>query len=309
MRHFAAAFALTMASLANPASAQTIAPEDDIVVTASRLNEMIREFVGEVSVEQPGENQIARWNRRICPQIAGLGQRQAQFIADRMAQRAAQIGLRPGGPDCRANVLIFVTPDADRFTAALTDQFTEVFTPGVPNMHEQGDEALSQFVTSDAPVRWWHVAQTVSAEGVIVRNTDPRTRQGDLTGVSVVRTGVVGRMNRATRQDFNRAILVVDATRAAGVRFDALADYIAMATLAQINPDADTRQVDTVLNLFAPPSGGVQAGGMTTWDISYLDGLYSARRNASNERRQRADISRRMRTAELDAEYLDEPNQ
>ncbi len=310
MRHFAAAVALTMAALANPASAQDAAPQDDIVVTGTRLNEIIREFVGEVSVDQPGEEQIARWDRRICAQIAGLPQRQAQFIADRMAQRAVQVGLRPGGPNCRANVLIFVTPDADRFTAALSEQFGEVLDPNVPNMHQQSDEALTQFVSSDAPVRWWHVSQTVSAEGYLVQNTEPRMRGGGLTGMAVMRTGVVSRMGRTTRQDFNRAILVVDASQASGVRFDALADYIAMATLAQLNPEADTREVDTVLNLFAQRErGGQQVAGMTTWDVSYLDGLYHARRNAVNPNRQEADISRRMRTAELDAEYLDQPEQ
>ncbi|MEQ1820589.1 MAG: hypothetical protein ABL871_18455 [Terricaulis sp.] len=310
MRHLAAVLALTVASLASPAWAQDSPSENDLVVTAPRLNEMIREFVGEVSTAQDDENQIARWDRRICPQIAGLPQRQAQFVADRLSQRARQIGLRPGGPNCRANVLIFVAPDADRFTAALTDRFPEVFDPGVPNMHQQSDEALAQFISSDAPVRWWHVSQTVSADGYLVQNTEPRTRSGDLTGLSVMRTSVVSRMGRTTRQDFNRAILVVDAARAAGVRFDALADYISMATLAQLDPSADTRDVDTVLNLFADRDTGAQlVAGMTTWDVAYLDGLYHARRNAANARRQEADISRRMRTAELDAEYLDEPAQ
>jgi hypothetical protein len=277
-----AAFAAAL-SVAAPALAQDTQSNDDIVVTASRLNEMIREFVGEVSVEQQAEGQIARWDRRVCPQIAGLRQRQAQFVADRLSQRVHQIGLQPGDAACRPNVLIFVTPEADRFTRELTAQFPTVFNPSVPNMHQQSDENLARFVSSDAPVRWWHVSQTVS----------------------MVRTGITSRIQRPTHQDFNRVVIVVDATAASGRRFDALADYIAMVTLAQIDPDADTAEADTILNLFKHAEGD-RAEAMTTWDLAYLEGLYEARPNAWTARQQEADISRRMRTTELDAEYLDQ---
>ncbi|MGD9980260.1 MAG: hypothetical protein AB7H66_16220 [Hyphomonadaceae bacterium] len=306
MRQFAFAVFAVALSAAAPAFAQGTTGGDDIVVTASRLDEMIREFVSEVTVEQQAEGQIARWDRRICPQIAGLHRRQAQFMVDRLSQRAHQVGLQPGDPQCRANILIFVTPDADRFTHELTAQFPEVFDPRVPNMHQQSGEALARFVDSDAPVRWWHVSQTVSMEGQIVRNTDPRwDRQSGLRGLSIVRTGITSRIQRPTHQDFNRVVIVVDATRAAGFRFDALADYVAMVALAQIDPGADTSENDTVLNLFisAPTA---QPASMTTWDIAYLEGLYEARPNAWTARQQQADISRRMRTTDLDAEYLDE---
>ncbi|MGD9966103.1 MAG: hypothetical protein AB7T59_06260 [Hyphomonadaceae bacterium] len=299
-------FAAVLAAAA-PALAQESAGGDDIVVTASRLDEMIREFVGEVTAETQAEGQIARWDHRICPQIAGLQRRQAQFIVDRLSQRAHQIGLRPGGPECRANILIFVTPDADRFTQELTAQFPVVFNPRVPNMHQQSNEALAQFVVSDAPVRWWHVSQTTSMEGQIVRNTDPRwDRTGGITGLSIVRTGITSRIQRPTHQDFNRVVIIVDATRAAGHRFDALADYLAMVALAQINPGADTTEADSILNLFADTRAESAVEALTTWDIAYLEGLYEARPNAWTARQQQADISRRMRTTELDAEYLDE---
>lgn len=308
--HLVATLVAVMLSVA-PAAAQEPAP-DDIIVTGTRLNEMIREFVGEVSTAQTAEDQIARWNRNVCTQIAGLHQREAQFVADRIAQRAHQVQLRPGGPNCRANVLIFVTPDADRFTQELTRLFPEVFDPNVANMHTQGDQALAAFVSNERPVRWWHVSQTVSREGAIVRNSDPRWRAGTggtdgLTGLTVVRTNANSRLERATRQDFNRVVIVVDATRAAGQRFDALADYVAMIALSQVDPEADVSTNDTILNLFAPRGNGAASpSGLTTWDVAYLDGLYNARRNAQNARRQEADISRRMRTRDLKNEYLEE---
>jgi hypothetical protein len=69
-----------------------------------------------------------------------------------------------------------------------------------------GHEALAAFVASDAPVRWWHVAQTVSRSGVVLDG------EGDV----VASEGT--RLRTATRQDFNRAIIIVDARQAEGPR-------------------------------------------------------------------------------------------
>lgn len=306
MRQLLFAVLAAVCGVTAQARAQGTTGGDDIVVTAPRLNEMIRAFVGEVTVEQQAEGQIARWDRRICPQIAGLHQRQAQFVVDRLSQRAHQIGLQPGDPNCQPNILIFVTPDANRFAAALTAQFPIVFSPDVPNMHQPSDEALARFVDSEAPVRWWHVSQTRSMEGQIVRNSDTRPdRANGLRGVSVVRTGIASRVQRPTHQDFNRVIVIVNAERAAGYSFNALADYVAMVTLAQINPDADVSDADSILNLFFLREDERPAA-MTTWDVAYLTGLYEARPNAWTARQQEADIARHMRTTELDEEYLGE---
>lgn len=253
----------------------------------------MRAFVGEVSVEQQHEDQIARWNSRICPQIAGLQRRDAEIVADRLARRAAQIGLRPSGSGCRANILIFVTPDADRFTAELTAQFPQAFQPRLTNMYHPDEGALARFVGSDAPVRWWHISQTVAADGWVVANADERD-----DGYPQMRTGVSPRMQRTTRQDFNQAIVVVDATQASGVLLDTLADYLAMVALAQINPDADTSRDDTILNLFATTASEDAAPTMMSdWDLAYLDGIYGARRNAMTAERQEADIVEHMRAS------------
>ncbi|MGH6951328.1 MAG: hypothetical protein ACREH4_10665 [Vitreimonas sp.] len=93
MRTLALASALTAFGFASPAAAQQ---EEEIVVTGQRLHEMVREFVGEVALAPSSEDQLARWDRRVCAQLAGLGPRHAQFIVDRIAQRSFALGLDPG---------------------------------------------------------------------------------------------------------------------------------------------------------------------------------------------------------------------
>ena len=285
-RLMCAAAAVAMAA-ATPAFAQEAEP--DIVVVGERLQEMVRSFVGEVAEAPGSEQQMARWDRTVCPLVAGLPQHQMQYMADRIAQRAHQVGLRTEGPGCRANILIFVTPDASVLAEGIVDEYrTLVAFYSTNGVHTLGRGPLEEFTNSSAPVRWWHVNQTVSSDG--------QAMAGDTSGTTVMRTTQQpGRLRRATRQDFLRVLIIVDARQANGVTFQALSDYLAMVSLAQLDPEGQTTGTPTILNLFdARDSGAPIPAAMTQWDEAYLDGLYNARRTAPTDLWQRRDIAERM---------------
>lgn len=284
-------FAVAALAVLTPASAmaQEEQAEPDIVVVGERLQEMVRSFVGEVATAPSGEQQMARWDRKVCPLIAGLPARQMQYMADRIAQRAHQVGLEAEGPGCRANILIFVTPDASVFAQGIVDEYRTLVayysTNGISTL---GRGPLEDFTNTTAPVRWWHVNQTVSGDGQSVG--------GDTPGTQVMRTSQApSRVRRMTRQDFLRVLIVVDARQANGITFQALSDYLAMVSLAQLDPEGETTGTPTILNLFsARDSGGAIPTAMTEWDEAYLDGLYNARRTAPTDLWQRRDIAARM---------------
>jgi hypothetical protein len=288
MRLISAAVALALTASA-PAWSQTAEPEEDIVVVGERLQEMVRSFVGEVAAAPNGERQLARWDRRICPLVAGLPTRQMQYVADRIAQRAHQVDIEAEGPGCEANILIFVTPDASRLAEGIVDEYRNLVafysTNGVSTL---GRGPLEEFATSGAPVRWWHVNQTVSSDG--------QELGGDGDGQQVIRGGPApSRVRRTTRQDFLRVLIIVDARQAEGVQFQALADYLAMVSLAQLDPAGETTGTPTILNLFADRDAGrPMPAAMTQWDEAYLEGLYTARRTAPNDIWQQRDITRTM---------------
>ena len=285
-RLMCAAAAVAIAA-ATPAFAQEAEP--DIVVVGERLQEMVRSFVGEVAEAPGSEQQMARWDRTVCPLVAGLPQHQMQYMADRIAQRAHQVGLRTEGPGCRANILIFVTPDASVLAEGIVDEYrTLVAFYSTNGVHTLGRGPLEEFTNSSAPVRWWHVNQTVSSDG--------QAMAGDTSGTTVMRTTQQpGRLRRATRQDFLRVLIIVDARQANGVTFQALSDYLAMVSLAQLDPEGQTTGTPTILNLFdARDSGAPIPAAMTQWDEAYLDGLYNARRTAPTVLWQRRDIAERM---------------
>jgi len=273
------------AAVAGAAHAQPTTQSDEVVVTGERFHEMVRSFVEELAPPEMSEDQLARWNSRYCPLMAGIPARQAQYLVDRMSQRAFDLGLRPGDANCQANVLVFVTPDAGVLAQALADDHDLVaYYNNAEYGNSLGREALAEFVSTTAPVRWWHVAETVDRRGQVIDN-DGDVIQADGT-----------RLHRATRQDFNRVMVIVDARQASGLRFDALADYLAMVTLAQLDARADTAGIPSILNLFAErdAAGGVSTTALTDWDLAYLEGLYRAPRNAQNTRTQERAIARRM---------------
>jgi hypothetical protein len=298
------AFALIAAAAAGPAAAQTAAPPttEELVVTGQRVDEAVRNFVAELSAPPPSEDQLARWNNEVCVGAIGIRARYGQFIVDRIAQRADAVGLRSGGPGCRANVVVFVTPDSDVLARELVTQFRSlVGATGQDNTNTQGSDALEAFASTHRPVRWWHVSNTVTADGQVLADVPGRMVGGQLTG-QVVRTTSAGfgRLARTTRQDFSRVVIIVDAREAAGQQLSALADYLAMVALAQIAQNADASAVPSILNLFSA-NASARTVEMTEWDKAYLEGLYEAPRTARNADQQESAIERTMR------EELSEP--
>jgi hypothetical protein len=293
MQRLLASLAFCAAGTSGPAAAQDAEPSaPDIVVTGQRTEEAIQSFVDQLTVQMRGADQVARWDRRICPGVAGLRARYAQFLIDRMAQRAFDVGLDVGEPGCRANILIIVSLDPD----AIAEDLFENHRDAMGYYDERGQttlgrDALRAFVGSDAPVRWWHVGRTHTQAGEAVRETaNPASLLG---GAPVLfRFGGPSRISRTMREDFGVAFIIVDAGRMAEIDldFNALADYLAMVTLAQVDPEADTNDLSTILNLFGAPNAPHE---LTEWDIAYLRGVYTADREDSSARQQ-GEIARTM---------------
>lgn len=297
------AWALFVAVIAcAPMAAAQQSDEDDIVVTAPVIEEAARTFAREVSAPPSREDQLARFENRVCPGVVGLGQRQAQFMVDRIAQRALEIDLEVGRPGCKANVLVLVTADGASAARSIVEEQEYLMASDNlrENLNTRGDDALQDFIATSRPVRWWHVAQTETTDGDVLGHTNPygRTRSTNMQefrGAEVTRPSGsnFGRLSRRTLQAMRNVVVIIDTQRVGDVRLDALADYVAMVALAQTEPGADTAGYDTILNLFSETRDG--QSGMTEWDLAYLQGLYTGRGNALDSTWQSRTIARRMR--------------
>jgi hypothetical protein len=148
------------------ASGRPLQTAPDIVVTGVRPDQA-QSFVQQVALASPMADQLPRWDNEICTSIAGMPARQGQFLADRIAQRAAPLGLRPGGPGCQANVAVFVTANSDTFARELFERDRSRFAyRQADNVSTMGQGALDEFLDMPRAVRWWHISETFGQNGI-----------------------------------------------------------------------------------------------------------------------------------------------
>lgn len=281
LKHVLAALTcLTLAPMS--ALAQENPPEEEVIVRGEGLDEAIRSFVGAVTVEAGRTDQIAVWGGRLCIGVMGMRGPQAQAVIDRVALRAANLDIALGEPGCSPNLLVIFTADSDTVARVLVEEYRRAFAYHSDDGVTRGRAALEDFAATPRAVRWWHVSAAADDTGAVARD-----RNG-LGGPPAVTTSAGGsRIENPTHQTFTRAIIVVDTARVAGMRIDSLSDYIAMASLAQLDPTADTSAYPTILNALRDGSPGNAELTLTEWDEAYLDGLYAApaNRDANYQRR------------------------
>jgi hypothetical protein len=257
----------------------------DIVVEGRQLQDMTEQFVREVGQPARGRG-LARWHDGVCVGVANLKAETAQYIADRVSTVAQDVGLRAGAPGCSPSIVIVATTDSNAFTEQFVARRPRLFSTGAGGT-DLGYNALDRFKTTERPVRWWNVSlPTDSDTGASVVRIP-----GDIMGSDEAPSYNVRGVSRLSTQIVDvskRTFVIIDIDKINGANLTQLADYVAMVSLAQINPDADTSGFATVLNLFDTPD---QVEGLTQWDMAYLKGLYAAQRTRSNEVSARAEIA------------------
>ncbi|HYC96918.1 hypothetical protein [Brevundimonas sp.] len=268
-------------------------PDTDLgtlVVTGERpVEDRATAFVEEVGAAPRGRG-LGRWDRAICVGAANMSGQYAQFMIDRVATVAVELGLDIGEPGCRPNIMIAAAADADDLAAALVKDDPDGFRPSV-NQTDLGSRALDLFQTTDAPVRWWHVSLPVSVDtgDVAIRLTGEEA--------PTVRVRDASRLRANVRDDLVRVVIILDTPRIGRISYGALSDYVALVALAQIEPSADTSAWPSILNLF---SAAEPPAGLTDWDRDYLSSLYGASRDRARATQQAREIVRGMVDARTD---------
>ena len=230
------------------------------------LRIFMQEFIGEVVAKPPGRG-FARWGGRVCIGVHNLRSDAAHYVIDRISSLALEVGLKVGEPGCGPDVIVVFATDANFVATYMVENEPLMFRPaGLGN----GDMSLSraqldQFVASERAVRWWHVSMPVDA-----RTGMPAIR---MPGMSYPTIAVAGpsRIHDGIVDELMRVIVVVDTTKLTGTTWQQLADYLAVVSLAQIDPDTSPSAFDSILNLFSNPRA---YSGLTDWDRAYVSALY-----------------------------------
>lgn len=267
------------------AGLQAAEPEqtiDTVEVTAQRekLRQAIVAFVSNIT-RWDGEN-VARWRRPVCPSVAGVTAEQGEFIRARILEVAASAGA-PFSDDrkCDANLLVILTDQPQQMWSAWRERHPKMFSRESP-------ENIKRIADADRPVVTWQNADLNNADGT------PPIRKGATSALE--HRLIDSHIRGSVAEDIVSAIVVVNTSATGTATFGQLADYIAMASLARIDPrldpDADLAGTSTILRLFGQGAAGVPPK-LTSWDQAFLKGLYRSRDAVLL--RQRNDIALSMR--------------
>jgi hypothetical protein len=240
----------------------------DVEVTRAPVTiEAARTYVEEVATRPFGALTLGRWETPLCPEVQNLTGEKPSLIEDRIRLRARQVGATVADGDCRANVVIVMTADGARTAANFVEAAPRAFKPSNGPTQRDGD-ALDEFMRSDAPVRWWHISGLYS--------THRRTFITPASSAAPLVLNTTGSVyfNQDLRQAFHSVFIVVDVTRTGRLGLSGLSDYLAMVVLAEVDPHIALPRYPSILNVWSEPTTVDSA--MTSWDLGYLKGLYSA---------------------------------
>lgn len=242
---------------------------EDIIVLGRPLDEAARDFVYSLSVPALGRG-LARWRDTVCVGVVNLRGEAAQYLIDVISTRAGDLGLRTGDPGCSPNVIITFADDGAGMARAMVEAEPAAFRVGGSGM-DLGRAALGRFQEGDAPVRWWHMSLPINSETgrIAVRIPGETDNEGNPSAPSISTFGSL--LTTIIRDDLNKVIVIVDVDGVAHLTGPQLADYLAMVSLAQIDPRGDTTGFPTILNVLDNPA---VADGMTDWDLAFLEALY-----------------------------------
>lgn len=274
----AAALAALALGAQEPAPAQAQAPIrlEDVVVDARRLEDAAEDYVDLVAAPARRRG-LARWHEGVCVGVANLEPALAQQLADQVSDVARGLGLRAHEPPCHPSVLIVATVDGASFARDFVAQRPILFRVGGTGM-DRGPAALEAFMSEDRAVRWWHVSVPTDSETGLAVVRLPGHITGDGTRIEdyapVTAVNAPSRLNTQYIDVLKRVFVIVDVDRLNGATMEQLGAYIAMVSMAQVDPDADTGAFDTILNLFHDPAAAPT--GLSGWDEAYLAGLYDS---------------------------------
>jgi hypothetical protein len=309
-----------------------------IVQPPAAGEERVRAFVDTLTPPMPRGRTMSRWNGPLCLGTTGIPAEQAQAFNDRVGEIADAVGVRVQSPGCQANVLIFFARNGRSFAQELAEQHSGLVSTSGEFGASLGRDALHDFTDSERAVRWWHISVSATDGMVFGRSSAESAQRGRIDhelnatsatpesigggaadstrpaaeGLSArerqlneqtlnrttnsVRVRDVSRLRSNATQQFDRVLIVIDVPSVRSLRLASLADYVAMATLAQINPDAQIAATPSILNLFSEATPRPEA--LTSWDLSYLQGLYRTAIDARNVSEQERQIVQSMMQAE-----------
>jgi hypothetical protein len=265
------------------AAAQPARPSaENVTVTGTKSREVLEKFVESFAAPARMTGKLSRWEDGICPAVVGLPAGFTKFVTQRVKEVAAKVGAPVNEKEpCGHNIAIVFTAAPQ----ALLDKIRkrQPWFLGYADSSAQ----IEKLATVTRPIQAWYMTATKDWRG----NSDVDTAKGggvDLTVQAFLEPtrimpmtmpyahfrNVTGwRIDDGQHSAFYDVIIVVDQNKLVDYEIGAIADYISMLALAQLNALDTCQQLPSIVNMLAVGCER-KVDALTDNDIAYLRGLY-----------------------------------
>lgn len=212
-------------------------------------------------VYQPPNDGLYRWDRRVCPLVAGFSKTGGEFILERISKAAVDAHAPLAGRVCHPNLYVVATDSPERLLKSWWARDREMY-----NANLIGVETVNHFIRSRLPVRVWYNTVRTCRGGF--------GDSGTFVGPLLISAGCAPdtRLVRFGASNISSAIVVIDLRQIKGTSIQQVADYIALTGLADVRLVSDPIPLPSILELFEP---GTAPKELTLWDRALLYSLYN----------------------------------
>ena len=281
---------LPLALLLVAAPAETPDEAPAITVTGSRLTEAgvaqaANAYVRAV-LPTPSQGQYARWADPVCVKISGIDDIYAARVAARITAAATAAGVKLARSGCRPNLSVIFTEDAATTTRIIIGRKPK-------QISRLTSDERTRLLTAPLPVRSWHGLEVRGADGnPAMPGASSALMSANISGgvplSSILPSDAAqtdswssSLINSAIAVWTTSAVVIVDVGLSTGKPLDAVADYVAMVSLAPMKMPPPVPGVPSILALFTTES---TSPALSEWDKAFLASLYRIQMNRSGQR-------------------------
>lgn len=263
----------------DPGAAEHQAEWNEIVVTGRRQASYaeVGRFVGAVLAET-GNDRVPRWADRLCVNVAGVDAPTQNGVMRRIEAVARGLSLQVRRRHCEPSATIVFTSNPDALLARL-ERDRPAFFGAIPRSER---DAL---VASTAPVRWLSWAQLRGANGETPSSFYVNPKSGGVERPVPALRAIPSRLQTGSRMDLQSMFVVVNVSKVTEKSARWLPAYLAMVVFGNVRQQHERIGAPSILGLFDENWEPETANGLTAWDNSYLQSLYSGNWNMPSGQR------------------------
>lgn len=230
----------------------------------------------------PGRiGQLSRWAIPVCPKTVGLPEAFNAFVSARVVAVASQVGA-PGAKAaaCAPNLLIVFTTEPQKLLDNVRKDYPELL-----GFHYAAQ--TKRLATFNRPIQAWYVTGTKAVGGLVETDAEFERPPSGSAG---------SRLTSRLRSQFLAALIVVDTTKVVDHEVGAIADHVAMLSLARPSSPRPCGELSSILDVMNPDCASDRGpDAITPYDLAYLKALYGANPEEHLSAQQGRIVSRMVR--------------